>query len=144
MVSKTQARDSESSQKSAGKLLDWGDGHAGVLVGAAVAGAAAGFVANFGRKFLVQSITSAAGDWFDALKAEHKLTLAVFDKLQATDNSQAGLRSELLAKLKFALSKHAIEEEMVIYPALRDAHVDGMAKHLYADHAMHTHLLGFQ
>ena len=91
MVSKTEARDSHGRYKSSNKLFDWDGGQAGVLAGAAVAGAMMGLAANYGRKFLAQSMTSAAGDWFDALKAEHELTLAVFDKIKETKDSQTGL-----------------------------------------------------
>jgi hypothetical protein len=61
--------------------------------GAALAGAAVGIAANFGRKFLMQMPASAAGDWFDALKAEHKATLALFDQIEATDDSQTTMRT---------------------------------------------------
>jgi hypothetical protein len=83
---------------------------AGVLVGAAVAGAAVGIAANMGRKLFVQFTSGATGDWADALATEHELTLAIFDKIEATDDSQTTVRSHLLAKLKYALSKHANQE----------------------------------
>jgi hemerythrin superfamily protein len=75
-----------------------------------------------------------AGDWFDALKAEHKATLAVFDQLEATDDSQTVLRTTLLMKLKYALTKHAHEEEAVIYPALRQANSAHDADALNSEH----------
>jgi hypothetical protein len=34
-----------------------------------------------------------AGDWVDALKTEHEMTLAIFDKIEATDDSQTTQRS---------------------------------------------------
>jgi hemerythrin superfamily protein len=107
---------------------------AGVLVGAAVAGAAVGIAANMGRKLFVQFTSGATGDWADALATEHELTLAIFDKIEATDDSQTTVRSHLLAKLKYALSKHANQEENVIYPALREAGENEPADHLTADH----------
>jgi hemerythrin superfamily protein len=76
----------------------------------------------------------AAGDWFDALKAEHQATLALFDQIEATDDSQAGVRSHLLAKLKYALTKHAHQEEAVIYPALRQANQAHDADTLNGEH----------
>jgi hemerythrin superfamily protein len=75
-----------------------------------------------------------AGDWMDALKAEHEMTLAIFDKIEATTDDQRMMRSHLLAKLKAALGKHAIEEEMVIYPALRQANETDQADELNSDH----------
>ncbi|HEX9947480.1 MAG TPA: hemerythrin domain-containing protein [Allosphingosinicella sp.] len=117
-----------------GSAFSWGGGNAGVLAGAAIAGAAVGIAANFGRKFLMQMPAAAAGDWLDALKAEHAATLAVFDKIEATNDSQTAQRTALLAKLKYALTKHAHEEESIIYPALRQANSAHDADVLNAEH----------
>lgn len=114
--------------------FSWGGGNAGILAGAALAGAAVGLAANFGRKFLLQMPAAATGDWFEALKAEHKATLALFDQIEATDDSQTTLRATLLMKLKYALTKHAHEEETVIYPALRQANSAHDADALNAEH----------
>jgi hemerythrin superfamily protein len=123
---------SRSSEKSA---FSWGGGgSAGVLAGAALAGAAMGIAANVGRKLFVQMSTGAMGDWFDALKAEHQATLALFDKIEATDASQGLMRGHLLMKLKYALTKHANEEENVIYPALREANLAHDADALNSEH----------
>ncbi len=130
MATKTRSGNTRSSDK---KLFDWSGDNAGVLIGAAFAGAAVGLAANMGRKLFVQ-FGSGAGDWFEALKAEHQLALAIFDKIEATDDDQTVMRSHLLAKLKYALSKHAIEEEMVIYPALRQASETEEADDLTSDH----------
>jgi hemerythrin superfamily protein len=117
-----------------GSAFSWGGGNAGILAGAAIAGAAVGIAANFGRKFLMQMPAAAAGDWFDALKAEHAATLAIFDKIEATNDSQTTLRTTLLMKLKYALTKHAHEEEAIIYPALRQANSAHDADALNAEH----------
>ena len=124
----------KSKQSNSDRLWDWGNSNSGVLIGAAVAGAAVGLAANMGRKLFVQMTSAAAGDWFDALKTEHEMTLAIFDKIETTDDSQTGQRTALLAKLKYALSKHAIQEEMVVYPALRQANHTSDADHLSEDH----------
>lgn len=125
MASKTQSKSSESG---------WGGSGAGALVGAAVAGAAVGIAANMGRKLFVQFTSGATGDWLEALKAEHELTRANFDRIEATDDSQTMTRTHLLAKLKYALDKHAAEEENVVYPALREDEKRQQADHLNADH----------
>ncbi len=114
--------------------FSWGGGNAGVLMGAAMAGAAVGIAANVGRKLLIQMTGAASGDWFDALKAEHAATLALFDRIEATDDSQTMMRSHLLMKLKYALTKHAHEEESVIYPALRQANSAHDADALNSEH----------
>ncbi len=116
------------------RLFDWDRGSTGVLVGAAVAGAAVGLAANMGRKLFVQMTSAASGDWVDALITEHEMTLAIFDKMEATDDSQTTTRSHLLTKLKYALSKHAIQEEMVVYPALRQANLATEADDLGSEH----------
>lgn len=128
---KKRGRASSENQKSA---FSWGNNDTGMMIGAAVAGAAVGFAANLGRKFFVQAASGITGDWADALMTEHKMTLAIFDKIEATDDSQTTMRSTLLAKLKYALSKHSIEEEMVIYPALRQAGRTDDADELTSDH----------
>jgi hemerythrin-like domain-containing protein len=112
----------------------FGSGNTGVLMGAALAGAAVGIAANVGRKLFVQFTSGATGDWFDALKTEHAMTLAIFDKIEATDDSQSMARSGLLTKLKYALDKHAHQEENVIYPALRQANSAHDADALNAEH----------
>jgi hemerythrin superfamily protein len=114
--------------------FSWGGGGAGVLAGAALAGAAVGIAANVGRKLFVQMASGASGDWLDALKAEHRLALGIFDKILATDDSQTMMRTHLLAKLKYALDKHAVEEENVIYPALRQANQAHDADTLNSEH----------
>jgi hemerythrin superfamily protein len=116
------------------RLWDWGNNNSGVLIGAAVAGAAVGLAANMGRKLFVQMTSGASGDWADALATEHAMTLAIFDKIEATDDSQTSQRSALLAKLKYALTKHSLQEENVVYPALRQANLASDADHLGEEH----------
>jgi hemerythrin-like domain-containing protein len=111
-----------------------GSGNTGVLVGAAIAGAAVGIAANVGRKLFVQFTSGATGDWFDALKTEHAMTLAIFDKIEATDDTQGITRANLLMKLKYALDKHAHQEENVVYPALRQANSAHDADALTSEH----------
>ena len=140
MATKTESKSSNKSQGKSGSkgdnsIFNWDNANTGVIVGAAVAGAAVGLAANMGRKLFMQFAGGGAmGDWYDALKAEHELTRTIFDKLEATDDSQTMMRSHLLMKLKYALTKHALEEENVIYPALRRANETQHADHLNSDH----------
>jgi hemerythrin superfamily protein len=120
----------ESSDRSA---FSWGD-NAGPLLGAALAGAAIGFAANYGRKVMMQGLEAAAGDWDDILAAEHEMALGIFDKMLATDETQTWKRSMLLMKLTHALDKHAHQEEMVVYPALREANMAVDADQLEGEH----------
>src|SRR5262245_30218463 len=132
--SRSQARNNESRSSSDGRsAFSWGD-NAGPILGAALAGAAIGFAANYGRKFLMQGLESTAGDWDQILAAEHEMALAVFDKMLETDESQTWKRSMLLMKLTHALDKHAHQEEMVVYPALREANMAVDADQLEGEH----------
>jgi hemerythrin superfamily protein len=144
MVTRTQSRSSSnrSSDRSSGEsrsrsqnrsAFSWGD-NAGPLLGAAIAGAAIGFAANYGRKALMQGMEATLGDWDEILTAEHDEALALFDKMLATDQTQTFKRKMLFMKLCHALDKHAHEEEMVVYPALREDDQAGDADHLESEH----------
>lgn len=106
----------------------------GAMIGAAAAGLAVGLAANVARKLVVQAPTAFAGDWDQALATEHALTLKVFDALEATTEKNTTKRVTLLMNLKHMLSKHALEEENVIYPALREVGETEAADHLNNDH----------
>jgi hemerythrin superfamily protein len=121
---------SGSSDRSA---FSWGEG-AGPVIAAAIGGAAIGFAANYGRKFLMQGMEAAAGDWDAILANEHDMALAIFDKMLATDETQTFKRKMLFMKLCHALDKHAHEEEMVVYPALREANNRAEADELELEH----------
>jgi hemerythrin superfamily protein len=82
----------------------------------------------------VQAPTMLAGEWDEALKAEHDLTLKVFDALEATTEANTTKRATLLMNLKHMLAKHALEEENVIYPALRETGEVEAADELNRDH----------
>lgn len=101
---------------------------------AAAAGVLAGLAATVGRKAAVQGLSAMSGDWFEALKAEHKATLALFDRLEATSSAQKGKRTTLLSQIKHALGKHALEEENAVYPALRDEGDKEQADRLNHEH----------
>jgi len=106
----------------------------GKLIAAGAAGLAVGLAANVARKLAVQSPTFFAGEWDEALKAEHAATLKVFDAIEATTEKNTTKRATLLMNLKHMLAKHAIEEENSVYPALRDAGEAEAADHLNNDH----------
>ena len=142
MPTRTQSRSSNrssnrstSSNRGGGSrsAFSWGESAAPVL-GAALAGVAIGMAANYGRKFIMQGMEAAAGDWDEILAAEHDMALAIFDKMLATDETQTFKRKMLLMKLTHALDKHAHQEEMVVYPALREANEAADADHLESEH----------
>ena len=131
--SSTRRRPAASRSGESRSAFSWGDS-AGPILGAALAGAAIGFAANYGRKFLMQGMEAMAGDWDEILMAEHEATLAIFDKMLATDETQTFKRKMLLMKLTHALDKHAHQEEMVVYPALREANEKADADRLEVEH----------
>jgi hemerythrin superfamily protein len=108
--------------------------NAGPIIAAALGGAAIGFAANYGRKFLMQGMEASIGDWDAILAAEHDAALAIFDKMLATDETQTFKRKMLLMKLTHALDKHAHAEEMVVYPALREANEMSDADNFETEH----------
>ncbi|WP_394999755.1 hemerythrin domain-containing protein [Sphingomonas sp.] len=130
---KTSGNRSNGGQKSGG-LFDLNGRTAGALLSAAVAGAAVIVAASLGRKMIVQGRSGTAGDWDEVLAAEHRMSLAIFDKMLATDETQKIKRGMLLTKLTHALDKHAHEEEMVVYPALREANEKADANQLEHEH----------
>ena len=112
--------------------FEWGS--AGALVGAALGGALIAVAANLGRKAAVQGFSAAAGNWADSLAAEHRLALALFDKMLDTDADQTKKRTLLLLQLGHALDKHAYAEEHVVYPCLREANEASTAQLLETEH----------
>ena len=140
MATRTQSRTSNrssssrsSSSRGGRSAFSWSEG-SGPIIAAALGGAAIGFAANYGRKALMQGMEAAVGDWDEILAAEHDMALAVFDKMLATDETQTFKRKMLFMKLCHALDKHAHEEEMVVYPALREANDTADADHLESEH----------
>ena len=133
MATRTQSRSSNRSSSDNRSAFSWSEG-AGPVIAAALGGAAIGFAANYGRKFITQAVSGLSGDWDEVLATEHDLTLAVFDKMLATDSSQTWKRSMLLMQLTHMLDKHAHEEEMVVYPALREADQAVEADQLNSEH----------
>src|SRR4029079_8005189 len=109
MAARTQSRQSNRSSsprsRSSGgnrsssdrSAFSWGE--SGPIIAAAIGGAAIGFAANFGRKFITQAVSGISGDWDEVLATEHDMTLAVFDKMLATDSTQTWKRSMLLMQL---------------------------------------------
>jgi hemerythrin superfamily protein len=106
----------------------------GALIAAGAAGAVLGIAAMIGRKVAVQAPTALAGDWDDALAAEHAVVDKIFDALEMTTRQNTTKRAILLAQLKHALAKHALQEENTVYPALRDSGETEAADHLNQDH----------
>ena len=110
-------------------------GSFGRMAGVMALGFVAGLAANGARKAVMQAPSLAAGDWFDALKAEHRMVETMFKAILQTTSDDPLKRHTLLAKIAYALNKHAIEEENVVYPALRHELQPENARRLGEEHA---------
>jgi hemerythrin superfamily protein len=78
----------------------------------------------------------AGTDPFEALAQDHCKALAMFERIEATDESARLRRAALLLQLKRMLTAHALAEEDIVYPMLRDdAHRGEQAIKLYREHA---------
>jgi hemerythrin superfamily protein len=76
------------------------------------------------------------GDPFDALAQDHRKVLALIDAMEQSPDSARARRAAMLFQLKRMLTAHALAEEDIIYPMLRDdAERKEMATHLYREHA---------
>lgn len=106
----------------------------GAVLASAAFGFLAGLAASPARKLAIQGTEAMAGDWVAILTAEHRALEKAFDALIATHDRETAKRQGLLLKIAFALNKHAIEEENVVYPAIRKKDRDA-AGNLVADHA---------
>jgi len=108
------ARASQAAERIAGR------GSLARLAGAAAIGVVVGAGALGVRKLVMQATTGFAGDWFAALKADHKLVDGLFTVLDKTKEDEVARRHLLISKIVYALAKHQFEEEHVVYPALRE------------------------
>ncbi len=102
-----------------------------------LAGLAAGRIAPPVVGWAAGSLSGMAGrDPFEALAQDHRNVLALFDRIEHTEGSARLRRSTLLFQLKRMLTAHALAEEDIIYPMLRDdAQRQEMANQLYREHA---------
>jgi len=118
-----------------------GQGRALPMLAAFAGGSLVAFVAGrllppvLGQAF--GSMRAAQGhDPFEALAQDHRRVLAMLDRLEATGADGAVRRASLFLMVKRALTAHALAEEDVIYPMLRDqANREEESRKLYEDHA---------
>jgi hemerythrin superfamily protein len=111
-----------------------GNGDFGRLATGAALGLLAGLAIPHARKAVMQGPSIAAGDWMEALKAEHRMVEKSFEMLLQTTETEVLKRQALLTKIAYALTKHGIEEENVVYPALVENGREEQARHLVEDH----------
>jgi hemerythrin superfamily protein len=59
-------------------------------------------------------------DPFDALAQDHQNVLALFDQIEATEDSAIARANSMLLQLKRLLTAHALAEKEIVYPMLHD------------------------
>jgi hemerythrin superfamily protein len=107
----------------------------GTIAGIAVAGAAAGLLLNLARKAAIQAPSALKGkDWDEALALEHAAVAKLLDAMIESDDDATARRTTHFLQVKHALLKHSVQEENVVYPALRDAGLTEGADELNHDH----------
>ena len=107
----------------------------GMRLAAAVGlGFLAGVVLLSSKKVAMQASSAIAGDWFAQLKHEHRQIDSLFETVCETKDDEGGKREALLGKVSYALNRHALQEENVIYPALRDTDQGASSKALAGEH----------
>jgi len=112
-----------------------GSGNVAGALAAGAAGFGLGVLAAVGRKAAMQAPTYAAGDWQEGLKAEHVAARAMFEQLAELNTEDHEKRGTILVHLQYALSKHNVQEEYVVYATMGKHGDNAGAKALHAEHA---------
>jgi hemerythrin superfamily protein len=108
-------------------------------------GVVAGLALSRTRQTALKASMALTGDWEKQLKAEHRTIKRLVRSMAESDLGEAVERTALLASVDDALTRHALEEEKVIYPALKSAGAGAAVDELFADHAaMKTLVRGLQ
>jgi hemerythrin superfamily protein len=105
--------------------------------GAALMLAASRIAPPFAGRAIGTLRAMSGADPFETLAQDHQKVLALFGRIEQTDNSAVMRRNALLLQLKRMLTAHALAEEDIVYPMLHDdAQRKEQAKKLYGEHAM--------
>ena len=88
----------------------------GLMFGAGILlGLASGRIAQPFAGQAIGSLRAMTGtDPFDALARDHQKVLALFEQIEATDNSQIARRNTMLLQIKRMLTAHALAEEDIV------------------------------
>jgi len=103
--------------------------------GAAALGVAAGLTLARARKAVAKAAMALTGDWDKQLKAEHRAMRKVLKALCDSPADDPAARVALVQTCSDLLTKHAVEEENVVYPALRACGMTAAVKAQLDDHA---------
>ncbi len=106
-----------------------------IAVSAAALGIVTGLALSKTKRAALKASLALAGDWEKQLKAEHATIKKLLKAMVDSGLDEAVKRAELLASADEILTRHGLEEEKVIYPALKSAGAGDAVDLLYADHA---------
>ena len=103
-----------------------------------VAGAlGVGFVTAYAllnsKKAANTAATAMTGDWYEGLTGEHSRIEKLFKQIADTSDGQVAKRTRLLDALNALLTRHALQKENVLYPALRATDQGASSMHLAAE-----------
>jgi hemerythrin-like domain-containing protein len=102
--------------------------------GAAALGVLAGLSLGRARKAVAKASMQLTGDWEKQMKAEHRALKKVLKSMAESGSGDPVRRAALVEGAADLLTKHAVEEENVIYPALRAAGMTEAVKAQLDDH----------
>jgi hemerythrin-like domain-containing protein len=113
--------------RNAGRLLVLGSAAAlGVVVGMAIARS---------NRLAFRARSRLHGDWLGHLKAEHRVVRKLIKAMTRTEFEEPARRAALLEKVAELITRHTVEEENAVYPALDGMGEGGEAADLLDDHA---------
>lgn len=106
-----------------------------MLGSAAAIGVVAGVALARSKRFAFRARSRLHGDWFGHLKAEHKVVRKLLKAMTKAEFEEPARRAALLDKVAELITRHAVEEENAVYPALNGLGEEGEAADLIDDHA---------
>ncbi len=102
--------------------------------GVAVLGVAAGLAIGRFKRMGVKAHMALTGDWEKQLKSEHAATKKLLKEMADSEPNEGAKRLALLETVHQALTRHAVEEENIVYPALRRVAAPEAVEQLIAEH----------
>jgi hemerythrin superfamily protein len=103
------------------------------LATAMAIGVAAGVALSRSGRVAFKAKSRLHGDWLGHLRSEHRVIRKLLKSMSHAEFADPTRRAALLEKVADILTRHAVEEENVVYPALTAMGLD--ASHLVDDHA---------
>ena len=105
------------------------------VAGAAALGVAAGLSLGGARRAVARASMALNGDWERQMKAEHRALRKLLKAMADSEIEDAARRAGLLAEVSEVLTRHLLEEENIIYPALGASGLTRAVKTQLDEHA---------